>query len=46
MAARSVRAALDVLADRRASATDREVAGEVAMKALKALQLPPGDRAR
>lgn len=44
VAANAARAALDVLADHRASATDRRVAGEVATRALETLQTRPGDR--
>jgi len=42
-AERAARAALDVLADHRASDAERRVAGDVATRALNTLRLPPGD---
>jgi hypothetical protein len=42
-ASRAAAAALEVLADRRASEVDRRVAGDVASRALAVLVLPPGE---
>lgn len=45
-AAAAARAAVEVLADPRASLGERQVAGEVAHRALEHLQLPSAERAQ